>query len=163
MSRIRHARAEDAGAIAAIWNPLIRDTAITFNSVERTAGDVAAMLSARAADGRPWLVAEADGAVLGFAGLTQFRAGVGYAHTMEHTIILAPGATGRGLGGRMMAAIATEARAAGVRSLIGAISAENAPAIAFHARCGFAEVGRIPDAGRKFDRWLDLVLMQLRL
>ena len=82
---------------------------------------------------------------------------------MEHTIIVAQDATGKGLGRMLMAALVSGARAAGAHSLIGAISAENATAVAFHARCGFIEVGRIPEAGRKFGRWLDLVLMQMKL
>lgn len=163
MAAIRHARPEDARAIAAIWNPVIRNTLVTFNSVERTAEEIAATLETRANRGHPWLVAEAAAQVVGFASFAQFRAGVGYAHTMEHTIILGEGATRRGLGRRLIEVLVAEARAAGAHSLIGAISGENAAALAFHARCGFAEVGRIPEAGRKFDRWLDLVLMQRRL
>ena len=163
MPTIRHARPEDASAIAAVWNPVILHTAATFNGVARTAEDIAGMMAARAADGDPWLVAEDSEGLLGFASFTRFRPGIGYAHTMEHTIILADRATGRGLGPRLMAELVDAARARGAHSLIAAISAENDPAIAFHARCGFVEVGRIPEAGRKFDRWLDLVLMQLRL
>jgi L-amino acid N-acyltransferase YncA len=161
MATIRHARPEDASDIAAFWNQLIRDTSVTFNPLEKPPAAIAEMIRARGADGRPWLVAEASGGVVGFATYAQFRAGAGYAATMEHTIILAP--EGRGLGARLMAALVDEARARGVRSLIGAVSAENAPALAFHARQGFVEVGRIPDAGRKFDRWIDLVLVQRRL
>lgn len=163
MATIRQARGDDAAAIATFWNPVIRDTTVTFNSVTKSPGEIAATIAARAADGHAWLVAETAAGVVGFAGFAQFRGGVGYAHTMEHTIILADGARGAGLGRRLIEALAVKARAVGAHSLIGAISAENAPALAFHARCGFAEVGRIPEAGRKFDRWLDLVLMQRRL
>lgn len=163
MATIRHARPDDAEAIAAIWNPVIIDTAVTFNRVIRTPQDIAAMMIQRRDEGHPWMVVEALAGVVGFATFAQFRVGVGYARTMEHTIILAPDATGQGLGRRLLDALVAEARTYGVHSLIGAISGENPGAIAFHARCGFAEVGRIPEAGRKFDRWLDLVLMQLRL
>lgn len=160
MATIRHARPEDASAIAAVWNPVIRNTAATFTKVERTATDIVDMMARRAEQGHPWLVAETEGGVVGFATYAQFRDGVGYAHTMEHTIILDAAATGRGLGPRLLERLVSEARAQGVHSLIAGISGENAVAVAFHADHGFVEVGRIPEAGRKFERWFDLVLMQ---
>jgi phosphinothricin acetyltransferase len=159
MHAIRHARPEDASALAAIWNPLIRDTAATFTSVEKTAAGLAEAIAARAA-GLPWLVAVTSAGPAGFATCAPFRPGPGYARTLEHTIILAPAATRRGLGARLMDRLAAEAAAAGGHALIGAISAENGPALAFHAAQGFAEVGRIPEAGRKFGRWIDLVLVR---
>jgi len=164
MATIRHARPGDASGIAAVWNPVIRDTLATFTDRERSAGEVAALMRERAEAGHPWLVAEGeDRAVIGFSTCAQFRAGPGYAHTLEHTILIRPEATGRGVGSALIGALAEAAAARGARSLIGGISAENPRAIAFHGRRGFAVVGRIPDAGRKFGRWLDLVLMQRRL
>ncbi len=163
MATIRHAEPADASAIAAVWNPVIRDTLITFNSVERGAEEVAAMIEDTRTQGHAWLVATEAGGLLGFASFSQFRKGVGYARTMEHTVILAPEARGRGIGRRLMDALAEEARARSMHSLIGGVSAANAPGIDFHARIGFTEVGRLPEVGWKFGRWLDLVLMQKRL
>jgi phosphinothricin acetyltransferase len=163
MATIRHAEPGDASAIADVWNPVIRDTLITFNSVERSADEIAAMIAANRADGHAWLVVTEEGGMIGFASFSQFRKGVGYARTMEHTVILAPQAWGRGIGRRLMDALAEEARTRGMHSLIGGVSAANTPGIEFHARIGFTEVGRLPEVGWKFGRWLDLVLMQKRL
>ena len=157
---IRDANAADAAGIAAVWNPVIRDTPFTFNAVEKSAEDVAAMIAARQGEGHPFLVAEAGGRLLGFASYAQFRGGVGYARTMEHTVILAPEAWGQGTGRALMAALERHARAAGVHSLIGGVSAENPAGRAFHARIGFAEVAVLPQVGHKFGRYMDLVLMQ---
>ena len=99
-------------------------------------------------------------AVLGFVTYGQFRGGNGYLHAMEHTIILAPEARGRGVGRGLMGALEDHARAGGAHLMVGGISAENAAGVAFHAAVGFAEAGRVREAGRKFDRWIDLVLMQ---
>jgi phosphinothricin acetyltransferase len=162
MATIRHARPGDASAIATVWNPLIRTSAITFTSMEKPPDEIAALIRDRAESGHAFLVAETRAGVVGFATYAQFRTGPGYAHCMEHSIILAPEARGLGLGTRLMTALRAEGRTRGVHGLVGAISAENAGGLAFHARQGFAEVGRIPEAGRKFDRWIDLVLVHRR-
>jgi L-amino acid N-acyltransferase len=159
---IRPATPADAEAIRAIWNPVIRDTAITFNSVCKTPGDIAALLAERRAAGHGFLVAD-DGGVRGFATYGQFRAGAGYARTMEHTVILSPAARGRGTGGALMAALADHARAAGALSLWAGVSAANPAGVAFHAAIGFATVARLPDVGWKFGRCHDLILMRKTL
>jgi phosphinothricin acetyltransferase len=157
---IRPATPGDAEAIAAIWNPLIRDTTVIFHTVERDAAAVAAYAAQRRAAGRELWVAAEGGAVLGFASYDQFRAGNGYARAMEHTVILAPGARGRGLGRALMAAVESHAAAGGAHVMIAAIDAANRAGRAFHAALGYREVGYLPEAGRKFGRWLDLLLMQ---
>ncbi len=156
---IRAAELRDAGGVAAIWNPLIRDTTVTFTPDEKTIAEVEAMI----AGPDPMLVIEEAGAILGFARYFQFRGGAGYRFTAEHTILLAPQGRGGGRGRALMTALADHARAAGRHSLIGGVSAENAAGLAFHAACGFQVVGTVPEAGFKFGRWLDLVLMQRRL
>lgn len=157
---IRPAVAPDAPAIAAIWNPVIRDTVITFNPVEKSAEDIAALIAEAAAHDRCFLVAETDGAVRGFARYFQFRGGLGYARSMEHTLYLDPAAQGRGLGDALMNALEAHAGERGHRMLIGGITGDNTASLRFHARRGFVEVGRIPDAGWKFGRFHTLVLMQ---
>ncbi|PJF09025.1 GNAT family N-acetyltransferase [Pseudorhodobacter sp. MZDSW-24AT] len=156
---IRAASAADAEAVAAIWNHYIRDTVATFNSAEKSVAEVAATLAARQVQ-RCFLVAEGAGGVLGFATYDQFRGGVGYAHSMEHTVLLAPGAQGRGVGRALMAAVEAHATKAGAHVMVAGVTAENAAGQAFHGRLGYHEVGRMPQVGRKFGRWMDLVLMQ---
>ncbi len=157
---LREAQPADAAPVAAIWNPVIRDTAATFTSLEKTVAGLAADFAARAAEGKLFLLAEEAGQVLGFATSFQFRNGPGYAHTMEHSIILAPAARGRGVGRALMAAIGDHARDRGAHSLWAGVSAENPAGIAFHRSVGFAEIARLPEVGYKFGRWMDLVLMQ---
>ncbi|WP_199258358.1 GNAT family N-acetyltransferase [Paracoccus binzhouensis] len=157
---IRPAEDRDMAAILGFWNPLIRETTVTFSSEEKTAGGLALMIAQRRAAGREFLVAEEDGAVLGLASYDQFRSGNGYAHCMEHTVILSPAARGRGIGRALMAAIEDHARAGGAHGMIAAVSAENPAGIAFHRAIGYRQVGLVPQAGRKFGRWLDLVLLQ---
>ncbi|WP_438670812.1 GNAT family N-acetyltransferase [Pseudogemmobacter sonorensis] len=96
---------------------------------------------------------------MGFARYGQFRSGQGYARSMEHTIILSPAASGRGIGRRLMAAIEDHARASGIHLMIGAVSGENPDGRAFHEAVGYRLMGTIPAAGFKFGRHLDLWLL----
>jgi len=157
---IRPATPDDLPAILAFWNPMIRETTVTFSSEEKTPDGIRAMIAARRAAGREFLVAELEGEVLGFASYDQFRGGNGYLHAMEHTIILAAAARGRGVGRALMAAIEDHARAGGAHTMVAAVSGENEAGVAFHRAIGYEPVGRLPQSGRKFDRWLDLVLLQ---
>lgn len=157
---IRDATAADAPALCAIWNPVIRDTAITFNAQEKSPADLATMIATRQADGHAFLVAETAGRIAGFVTYAQFRGGIGYARTMEHTILLAPEARGQGLGPALLTAAETHARAAGAMSIFAGVSAENPAGRRFHARMGYAEVAVLQRVGFKFGRSMDLVLMQ---
>lgn len=157
---IRPATTADIPGILSIWNPVIRDTAITFNPQEKSPDDIAQMLADKAAAGFAFLVDVDDRGVTGFVTYGPFRNGAGYAHTREHTILLAPRAQGRGIGRALMHAVCDHARAQGVHSLFAGVSAENPAGVAFHTALGFAETARLPQVGWKFGRWIDLILMQ---
>lgn len=156
---LRPAGAADHPAILALWNPLIRETTITFSSEEKTPAALAAMIDGRRALGQEFFLASEGAELLGFATYAQFRGGDGYAHAMEHTVILGQAARGRGVGRALMSRLEDHARAGGAHTLFAGVSAENPAAVAFHAALGFCTLVRIPEAGRKFGRWLDLLLM----
>ncbi len=156
---IRLATAADAAAIATLWNPYIRDTPVTFNAAEKSVLDVERMIEDRSALGHATFVAT-DGDLLGFASYAQFRGGVGYATCMEHSILLAPQARGKGAGRGLINAVCAHAAAAGAHQMIAGVSGENSEGRAFHAAMGFAHIATIPEAGFKFGRFIDLVLMQ---
>lgn len=153
---VRRARPQDAAAIAAITAPFARETTITFRPEPLPASHYAQAL--REEIHVVW--EDPDGSVTGYAGLSRFRAGAGYDRVREVSIGLAPQARGGGRGRALMQALEAAARAHGHLSLVAGISGENAAGLAFHAACGFAEVGRMPGVGVKFGRRLDLVLMQ---
>jgi L-amino acid N-acyltransferase YncA len=157
---LRPAHAADAPALAALWNPWITGTAITFNPDPKSPEDIASMIAARQAAGHAFFLAEADGVLLGFATYAQFRSGAGYARSMEHSVILAPQARGRGAGRALMAAVEAHARAAGAHQMIAGVSAENPDGRAFHEALGYRLIATIPQAGWKFGRYLDLWLLQ---
>lgn len=155
---IRPARPDDAGAIAAIWNHVIRDTTQTFTTAQKDVAALAAQIGTQ-----PFLVADDGTGVLGFVTWSQFRNGPGYAYTVEHSIHVAAGARGNGLGRALMTAAEDAARGAGLHSMIAGVAGENAGGAAFHAAIGYATIARLPQVGWKFGRWHDLVLMQKML
>jgi phosphinothricin acetyltransferase len=161
--KIRAVRADDAEAICEIWNPVISDSEVTFNSVRKSPADIGQMVADKAAAGHGFLLAEQDGTPLGFATYGQFRAGIGYARTMEHTVVLAPHAQGRGVGRALMAAIEDHARAGGAHTIFAGVSSGNPAGVAFHTALGYRHVVTLQEVGRKFDRWYDLHLMQKQL
>jgi phosphinothricin acetyltransferase len=158
--RIRPAETGDIPQILGIWNPLIRHTSVTFTTVEKTPDALESDIGAR---GAAFLVVEDAGAILGFASYGAFRGGPGYVHTAEHTVILAPSAQGRGAGRALMQRLQDRARTDGIHVLVAGVSGENLSAIAFHRAIGFQEAARLPDVGRKFDRWMDLVFLHKRV
>ena len=156
---IRPAVVEDAPSIATILNHWIENTTVTFNPVPRTAEDVAVQIEVKAATGQAYLVALKDGQVVGQASYGQFRPGRGYATCMEHSISLAPGLSGFGLGRQLLTAIEDHARAAGTHQLIAGVSGENPDGRAFHERLGYRHLATVPEAGFKFGRFIDLILL----
>lgn len=156
---IRDARHDDIPAIAAIWNHVLLNTAISFWPGARSDAEIRDYMDARQSAGHAFLVAEENGVIIGFGAYGQFRAGGGYAHSMEHTIYMSDGARGKGLGRALLRALETHARDRGARLMIGGVTGTNLTSLRFHEALGYAEWGRIPAAGFKFGAWHDLILM----
>ena len=109
----------------------------------------------------PWLVADSPDGIGGFAYATSYRDRPAYRFTVEDSVYVADWARGRGLGRALLEAVIAAARASGARQMVAVIGdSANHPSIGLHRACGFAEVGVLRNVGRKFDRWLDTVLMQ---
>lgn len=161
---IRPATPDDIPAITAIINHVIRETTITFNSIEKTEAEVLAMLNDRRALGFEMFVADVGGPdlkdVVGYATYAQFRAGVGYARSMEHSVALSDAGQGRGLGRALMQAVEDHARLGGAHIMVGAIISDNLKSVSFHKVLGYELVGTMPQTGFKFGRYYDLLLMQ---
>jgi len=157
---MRPAEAADLPALMAIWNPLIRDTLVTFTTDQKSLPDMEKMLSEKSALALPFLVAERQGTVAGFATYGAFRPGPGYRFTAEHSIILGEAAHGCGIGRALLTQLERHAHIHGIHSMIAGVSSGNAQGRAFHLAMGYAETTILPEVGHKFGRWWDLVLMQ---
>jgi phosphinothricin acetyltransferase len=156
---IRDATEADLPAILAITNEAIVNSTAVWSIAPATLETRAAWMRERQARGFPVLVA-VDGDVIGFASFGDFRPWDGYLHTVEHSIYVAPSAQGKGAGTALLAALVARATALGKHVMVGGIEAGNTASLALHRRAGFVETGRLPEVGRKFGRWLDLVFMQ---
>ena len=165
MPTIRASRDDDVAAITALYaNHVLHGTG-TFEttppSVEEMAGRRADVLS----KGLPYLVLEAaDGGIAGYAYCTWFKPRPAYRFSAEDSIYLAPDAHGKGMGRALLAELARQAEAAGVRKLIAVIGdSSNAGSVGVHRAAGFTDVGVLRSCGWKFGRWLDVVLMERAL
>lgn len=160
---IRPASRADVPAILEIYNDAVLHTTASYDLQPVSLESRLTWYDQKAAGGWPVLVAEQGGQVVGFATFGPFREKAGYAGTAEHSVYVRQGQRGGGIGGALMTPLIAEARRRGLHVLVGGIDAENAGSIAFHQRLGFETVAHMKQVGRKFDRWLDLVFMQLIL
>jgi len=163
MPLIRDAAEPDLPGILAITNHAILYTTAIWSITPTDPAARAQWWRDRVAQNFPVLVADDAGEVAGFGSFGQFRPHEGYLHTVEHSIYVAPHAHRRGIGTALLATLIDRAVASGKHTMIGGIDADNAISLALHRRLGFHETGRLPQVGRKFDRWLDLVFMQKTL
>ena len=161
---IRPSTPADTAACAGIYREAVRNGTGTFELDEPDDAEMARRRDAILAQGLPWLVAERDGQVLGYAYANQFRPRAAYRFCVEDSIYLAPAARGQGAGKLLLAALIARCEALGIRQMLAEIGdADNKGSIAVHAACGFEHTGTFAAAGWKFERWLDVVMMQRRL
>ena len=163
MIHIRHAVDDDLPAIARLFNALIPTTTVAWRDHLADDDEMNDWFARQRTAGDPVLVADDHAGVVGFASWTQFRGGPrfpGYQYTVEHTIHVEQTRHRRGVGRQLMTALIDTAFQRNVHVMVAGIDAANTSSIDFHTSLGFTEVARMPQVGRKFDRWLDLVLMQ---
>ncbi|MFC7396467.1 GNAT family N-acetyltransferase [Chelatococcus sp. GCM10030263] len=160
MVAIRVATEADLGDILAIYNDAVLTTTAIWNETPADLESRRAILADRRAKGYPFLVAEAEGRVVGYASFGDFRLFEGYRHTVEHSVYVAADQRGRGIAKSLMPPLIDAARDLGKHVMVAGIEAGNAPSIRLHEHFGFETVGHMREVGTKFGRWLDLVLMQ---
>ncbi len=159
---LRDATDHDLPAIRALYNALIDTTTVAWRDDPSTLEEQAQAFAARQAAGYPTIVAEERGEVIGYTCCTTFRGDrfPGYRHTAELTVHVRGDHHGTGVGRALIEALVEQARRRDLHVLVAAVDADNAGSIRFHESLGFTEVARMPEVGRKFDRWLTLVLLQ---
>ena len=147
----------------AIYNPEVLDSTVTFDLRPRTRAEQLAWIDDHSG-GHPAIVAvDGDGQVAGFASLSPYRPRPAYAPTVEDSVYVRRDLRGEGVGRLLLGDLVELARDHGFHSVMGRIVGGHDASIALHAACGFEQIGREREVGRKFNKWLDVVLMQKML
>jgi phosphinothricin acetyltransferase len=156
---IRAARLEDAEAIRQIYNREVSSSTATFDLVPRTLEDQINWQQARSG-AHAVIVAETDGEVVGFASLSPYRDRPAYNSTVEDSVYVRSDQRGRRVGNALLSDLVTTAGQHGFHAVMARIVGDHEASIGLHASLGFTEVGTECEVGRKFGRWLDVVIMQ---
>ncbi len=157
---IAEATLNDVPAITAILNDAIKRTAAVWYDEQKTVAEMEDWLAQKQRENLPVLIACEGRVAEGFASYGPFRPWPGYRNTVEHALYVDARHRATGRGTALLSALIERARAAGLHAMVGGIESENTESLALHRKLGFVEVGRMPEVGRKFNRWLTLVFMQ---
>ena len=165
--RIRSATTADAAAILEIYNLEVLTSTVTFDLIPRTVEGQATWLEQRSG-AYSAVVAEFDGddgapVLVGFGSLSRYRERAGYATTCEDSVYVHRDHHGAGIGSALLAELVALATEHGFHTVMAKVVGGHEASIALHERAGFSVVGREQEVGRKFGRWLDVVLMQRML
>lgn len=164
MPLIRPIEDADLPTVTQIYAHHVRTGTGTFETDPPSESDMRLRRDDVLGKGLPYLVAEASGQVVGFAYGNWFKPRAAYRFSVEDSIYLAPGHTGQGLGRALLAELLASCERAGVRKVMAVIGdSGNTGSIGLHRALGFEPVGVVQGCGWKFDRWLDIVLMQKTL
>jgi phosphinothricin acetyltransferase len=161
--KIRNATVDDALAIAAIYNHFVLNTSISFEEVAVSSAEMARRITDVQAAGLPWLIAEQDGLIAGYAYATKWRVRHAYRFSVESTVYLGTAHSGRGIGTVLYRALLERLRGGGYHLAIGGIALPNAASVALHEKLGFEKVAHFSEVGFKFGNWTDVGYWQLNL
>ncbi|MDH5187905.1 MAG: GNAT family N-acetyltransferase [Rhodospirillaceae bacterium] len=161
---IRNCEAGDMAAIQRIYAHYVENSFASFEEVAPDTQEMTNRLQMVLQKGHPYIVAQMDGVVVGFAYASTFRARSAYRHTVENSIYVDPTATGKGIGSSLMENLINICSKMGFCQMIAVIGdTENNASINLHKKFGFTQAGILHASGFKFERWVDTVFMQRSL
>lgn len=153
---IRSATPADTQGMLEIYNHYILNTVVTFEEHALFAQDLWHRVDHVKAAGLPWLVAEENEVIQGYAYASIWKARAAYRYTAEVTVYLAADCIGRGIGTTLYSALLVQLRAQGIHTVMGCIAVPNPASVALHEKLGFIKVAHFSEVGFKFNRWLDV-------
>lgn len=160
---VRGATAEDADAIAAVYNPYITHTTVTFEEEPVTAETIRQRMADVAEQALPWLIAESGGDVVGYAYASRLGERAAYRYSVETAVYVDASCARGGVGSALYRELLPALSAAGKHAAVAKLSLPNDASVGLHERFGFEKVGHLAEVGRKFGRWLDVGYWQLTL
>lgn len=162
MIRIRSAQIEDATDLVAIYAPYVEGTAITFETEVPTVTDFASRIK-KTLEKFPYLVAEEEGRVVGYAYASTYKDRAAYDWTVELSVYVAQEARGKGIGSLLYDALEEDLTARGFKNFLACIALPNPASLALHEKRGYEQVAHFKKVGYKFDTWHDIVWLQKSL
>lgn len=160
---LRPATTADIPQILAIVNHTIKTSTANYHYDAQTLAEITAWFESKQEHKFPVWVAIENQQVLGYGTYGVFREKIGYQFTVEHSVYVKEDQQGKGIGKALLSQLIAQAKSEGYHVMVGGIDANNAESIAFHQKMGFEIVGHLKEVGYKFDQWLDLCFMQLKL
>jgi phosphinothricin acetyltransferase len=153
---VRPAQETDAQGIADIYNPYITGTTVTFEEEPVTAEEIQHRIQGVKSIPMPWLCAEYESSLAGYAYASRWRERSAYRFVVESTIYLAPAFIGRGIGEVLYGTLLEQLRASGIHTVIGVIALPNPASVTLHEKLDFTKVAHFNEVGYKFKQWVDV-------
>ena len=160
---IRGAVAGDASGIVAIYNHYVLKTVITFEEVAISTPEMARRIKEAHSASLPWLVAERQTKIVGYAYATKWRVRPAYRFSTEVTVYVDPHCPRLGIGSRLYEELLPSLQQRGIHSVMGGIALPNEASVAFHEKFGFSKVAHFKEVGFKFNKWIDVGYWQRNL
>ncbi len=153
---VRDVRDSDVARLVAIYNHYVAHTIVTFEEATVSEAEFARRIVVVTGGGLPYLVVENDGVVMGYAYASKWKDRIGYRFSVESTVYLDAGASGRGLGALLYAALFDALQVRGIHAVMGGIALPNDASVALHEKFGMTKVAHFVHAGCKFGEWIDV-------
>ena len=162
---LRDAQLDDLGRVLEIYAHAVEHGIASFETEVPSSAELERRWRAVVDVGLPWIVAEADGVLLGYAYAVPYRARPAYRYTVEESVYVAPEAQRRGVGRALLVELIERCRASGKRQMLAVVGGgdEHPASVGLHESVGFVRVGTLRRVGFKFERWLDTLILQLDL
>lgn len=160
---IRPAAERDIESIRDIYNYFVTRSTATFADKEETIEDRRAWFDSHVSNNLPVLVAELDGRVVGWASLSYYHQRCAYRQSVELSFYIHHEFLSRGIGKQLTEKLIQAARENGCHCILSLVCSENDASIALLNKFGFVAVGDLKEVGRKFDRWLNVIILQKML
>ena len=160
---IRVAVADDASEIARIYNHYVLNTIVTFEEESVSADEIARRIEEVQSGSLPWLVAERESGIAGYAYATKWKVRRGYRFSVEVTAYVDQGCAGMGIGSRLYEKLLPMLQERHIHAAMGGIALPNEASVAFHEKFGFSKVAHFKEVGFKFNKWIDVGYWQRML
>jgi L-amino acid N-acyltransferase YncA len=160
---IRAATVADAAPVAGVYNPYVRETAITFEEEEVSVSELARRIGEVESLSLPWLIAERDAKVVGYAYATKWHSRSAYRFSVEIAVYVDANHQRTGVASRLYEQLFPILQARGIRAVMAGISLPNESSVALHEKFGLLKVAHFKEVGFKFDRWIDVGYWQRTL